>query len=134
MDVFIDLHCVPINDLGIFTDLLRVLVDIVGGFTIILCALVDVFSVFTNPLCVLIGALLYRRLSKTLDNLQGSVGCTHLVIRHGNIQISDGTVQGLGMTSVFQELHNPMSLGKRPELHKYVIQLPAGSDCGLDMR
>ena len=115
MDVLIDLRCVPINVLGIFTDLLRtlvnalniftyslcVLVNIFGSFANVLRALVDVFGVLTDPLCVLVGVLLYRRLSKMLDNPLDSVGYTHLVIHHSNIQVSDGTAQGLGMTRIF---------------------------------
>ena len=54
--------------------------------------------------------------TKMLDSARGSVNCTYLVVRHSSIQVSDETVQGLGIISVSQEFHDPMSLGKRSEL------------------
>ena len=106
---------VLVGVLSICTDLPRILINVLGIFTHPLCGLVYASGIFTDPLGVfvdvlgilvdlirvLVNVLLYGRLSKTLDNSRGSVGCTHLVIRHGSIQVSDKTGQGLGMICVF---------------------------------
>ena len=147
LDVFTELVRVLVNPLGIFADFLRILVDAFGIFTHSLCVLIDVSGIPTNLfralvnalgdfidlLCVLVGVLLYRRLSKTSDSPRGSAGRTYLVICHSSVQISDETVQGLGMISILQELHDPMSFGKRFELRNYTIQLPEDSHCDLGM-
>ena len=129
MDVSIDLLCVLVNVLGVFTHSHCILVNI---FTNLLCALANVLDVFTDFLCVLVCVLLYRRLSETLESARGRVGYTHLVIRHGGIQVADETVQSLGVISVVQELHDPMSLGKWSEFCNYIVQLPADRHCNLE--
>ena len=99
-----------------------------GSFTDPLCVLINVLGIFADLVRVLVSVLLYKCLSETLDRPRGRVDCTHLVIRHGCIQISDETVQGFGMIGVFQEFHDPMLLGKRFELRNYPSQLPANSE------
>jgi hypothetical protein len=91
------------NVLNIFTDPLRVLVDFLGAFVDLLRDLVDIF---THP-CVVVDLLLQTNLAGTLDSPCGCIFCTHLVIRHNSSQVLDDIVQGLGMTSVLQELHDP---------------------------